>query len=95
MNQLPPTDPDSPWYRNVPVTPIMDHQLDEAVLSILLIPLNTKIAHHLKTNFEDHKTAKKNWFNIFLALVILISNIEHQIRHDNRFAKRYGLEVRY
>ena len=88
-----PLDQSSPWYGIIPVIPMMDHQLGETVTMSVLVPFNYDIIHSLEYRFKYEETAKKEWFSIFLATAILLSNVEHQIAHDHRFARRYDLPV--
>lgn len=93
MGQSPVSDPDSPWHGKVPITPVMDTQLDQIVIQEFLNPLRTELLRHLQKKMYSKE--KGNWFEIFLVTFILCLNTEWLLRHSRMNAKRYGARQRY
>jgi hypothetical protein len=85
----------NPWHGIIPVTPIMDAQLDEIFLVEILMPLRDRVLAELKSRLSDPQKVKADWFSIYLTLFVLLSNLEAQNAHDRQFAKRYGLKGRF
>ena len=85
----------SPYHGIVPVTPMMDHQIDNLVIHNQLQPLLTKITSILdKLRRRVGSNGRKDWIETQLAYFILLHNIELTIAHDVAFARRYKLPVR-
>lgn len=77
----------------IPVTPVMDGQLDQMVTKSYLVPLReTLLANLQKTIYAGRK---EDWFSILLATFIYLTHIECLLQHSRRNAKRYGLKRRY
>ncbi|SLM34575.1 hypothetical protein LPUS_03411 [Lasallia pustulata] len=89
----PVSDKTSPWADTVPVTPLMDQQLDQIVIQWLLKPLRKPILTNLKRFIKEK--AKENWFEIHLTIFILLHNSEVHLAHARQFAQRYGMSGRY
>lgn len=87
------TDPANPWNGIIPVTPIMDTQLDQIVIKDFLVPLRASLLQELQEKISGYK--RENWFSIFLTIFILLSNTEYILAHSRRFAKRYGMGVSF
>lgn len=87
----PVSDKTSPWADTVPVTPLMDQQLDQIVIQWLLKPLRKPILTNLKRFIKEK--AKENWFEIHLTIFILLHNSEVHLAHARQFAQRYGMSV--
>jgi hypothetical protein len=84
---------DSPYYNKVPVTPIMDFQIDNLVIHE---QLQVQLKEILKVLTEKMLPPKKeHWFDIQLCLFILLHSVELTMAHDAEFATRYSLEVRF
>ena len=86
----PVSDKTSSWVDTVPVTPLMDQQLDQIVIQWLLKPMRKSILTNLKRLIEK---AKENWFEIYLTIFVLLHNSEVQLAHARQFAQRYGMSV--
>src|SRR6266511_3934799 len=93
LGMEPVTDVTNPWLGTVPVTPIMDQQLDQIVIRHFLVPLKNKLLVQLEKAVIDDTSVKRRWFEIFLVKFILLHNIEVQLAHSRQFAKRYGMTV--
>jgi len=93
LGQLPVSDPESPWYDKVPITPVMDTQLDQIIIQDFLTPLRADLLRALQDKM--YSMQKENWFEIFLVIFILCLNTEWLLRHSRKNAKRYGARRRY
>ncbi len=87
------TRPTSPCYQRIPVTPIMDFQIDNIV-----------IYDHLKTILGGIRTEirkrimpieKEDWFDIHLATFILLHHVDLTMKHDIDFAIQHNLSKRF
>jgi hypothetical protein len=75
----------------VPVTPVMDNQLDQIVIRYILKPFGSSIQRRLQK--ISKKMRRKSWFGVFLCSALLLSNYELATAHDIKFAQRFGLKV--
>ncbi|KEF59889.1 uncharacterized protein A1O9_04737 [Exophiala aquamarina CBS 119918] len=66
----------------------MDTQLDQIVIQSILLPLRKEVLQRLQVKFE--KFQRKDWFEIFATVFILLNTIEIATRHDHEFATSYG-----
>ncbi|KAI8626340.1 hypothetical protein F5Y19DRAFT_227142 [Xylariaceae sp. FL1651] len=95
----PSTERDNPWNGIIPVTPIMDTQLDEAAIKGLLIPLKTKVLMELDRKMKQPDP--KTWYEVSLALCIVLNNFEwifadvvdYTTRHGMKSASRGGVSL--
>jgi hypothetical protein len=55
------TDPNSPWYTYVPITPIMSVQLDQIVIQDILRPLRMDLVLKLEDAIKLHTPS--SWFD--------------------------------
>lgn len=81
----------NPWNGIIPVTPMMDTQLDQIVIQDVLMPLRSGLLQELQKKI--HGRRREDWFEIFLTVFILLSNTEFILAHSRRFARRYGMGV--
>jgi hypothetical protein len=86
-------DKSNPWCNIIPVTPIMDQQLDQIVIREVLTPLKIYILKELHSRMENREKAKRYWFEIFLTIFVLLNNVETQLSMERQFAQRYGMSV--
>ncbi|KAF2761733.1 hypothetical protein EJ05DRAFT_183377 [Pseudovirgaria hyperparasitica] len=86
---------DDPWIGHVPVTPIMDQQLDQVVIQKILRPRRGILLRELKLRMYSDDLRKKNMFDIYLTLLILLNNAEMHLAGEREFALRYGFGGRY
>lgn len=84
-------DLENPWFEKIPVTPIMDLQLDQIVIQSFLKPLRDSLLQELQVKIYEAR--KENWFEIFLTVSILLTNAERLLQHSRNNAKRYGVQV--
>ena len=82
----------NPFIEAVPVTPIMDTQLDELAIKHVLIPLKSKLLRLLEKKVVEKK--RENWYEIFLASFIILHNSEVILGQVMDFSRRYGISVR-
>jgi hypothetical protein len=81
-------DPRSPFCGNIPIPPVMDTQLDQVVIQDILGPLRQQVLKLL--NERISKKSRKDWFEIYATIFILLNNVEIATAHDHDFANRYG-----
>lgn len=87
-----PTHPKSPWAGFVPVTPLMDVQLDQIVIQDELNPLRARLLARLDAAIRAQKP--EDWMDCCLTIYLLLNHIEKAAAHGNRFSKQHGLNVR-
>ena len=87
-------DKSNPWYGTLPIPPIMDQQLDQIVIRKALAHRGRRVLSLLKDKVYNREHAKENDLDIFLTMVILLSNCGAQLAHARAFARRYGFTVR-
>lgn len=78
-------------FDRIPVTPIMDYQLDQVVIRGILNPLRASLSEALQTLIHEHNP--ENWFTIFLCSFVLLHNYELATRHDYHTARLRGLSA--
>ena len=81
----------NPHLPAVPVTPIMDTQLDELCIDGILNPLRIKFLRLLKEAVMKRK--KENWYEIHLASFLVLHDLEQVLNHAQDFAIRFGITV--
>ncbi|KAF2810818.1 uncharacterized protein BDZ99DRAFT_462132 [Mytilinidion resinicola] len=85
-------EPGNPWNGIVPVTPIMDTQLDELAIKCLLLPLKDKVLRGIKRKIDEKK--RENWFEIFLATFIVMCNVEWILSDVIDYTTRHGMTAK-
>lgn len=92
MLGLDPSDePGNPWNGIIPVTPIMDTQIDDLVIRALLIPLTHRFLKGLKAKIDEKK--RENWLEIYLSIFIMMSNVEWILKDVVEYTNRHGMKV--
>lgn len=81
----------NPYIEAVPVTPIMDTQLDEIAIKHVLVPLKSKLLRLLKAKFLEKK--RENWYETFLVSFIILHSSEVVIGQVMDYSRRYGISV--
>lgn len=91
LGMSPVPDIDCPWGGTVPVTPIMDTQMDHLVIHTIMNPLRKKIITQLYAKImQKHR---ENWYEIYLTMFILMGNMERQFAQVLFFFSMYGMDV--
>ncbi|KAI1374760.1 hypothetical protein F4677DRAFT_155055 [Hypoxylon crocopeplum] len=85
-----PHDVQCPFSGIIPVTPIMDTQIDDIAIRSLLNPLGMKILEQLHRKIHERK--RENWFEIYLATFIVMNNFEFVFSDVIDYTKRHGLK---
>lgn len=80
-----------PFEDIIPVTPIMDTQLDHLVLRYLLNPLSNRLLKKLKEKIDEQK--KENWLEIYLSVFIMMSIMRWVMKDAVEWPSRHGLKV--
>ncbi|KAI5817575.1 hypothetical protein BZA77DRAFT_245061 [Pyronema omphalodes] len=93
LGMAPCMDPGSPYYGKVPVTPVMDFQIDNITIHKILLPLRKEVLQELQKKVLENK--RKDFLEIFLTMYILLHNIELTIAHDRWFAQRWNVKTRF
>lgn len=91
----PSPDPANPWFGTVPVTPIMDQQLDEVFQAAVLMPLQERVLREMDARLSDLNIRKEGFLNLLLSKFILLNNLEAQNAHDRKFASQYCSRGRF
>ncbi|KAJ4367027.1 hypothetical protein N0V83_007557 [Neocucurbitaria cava] len=84
-----------PWKGFVPVTPIMDQQLDQVVIREILVPRRNQLLAQLKEKVYNEYNRKLHAFEVYMTFFILLNNAEVQIAFEREFAQRYGFSGRF
>jgi hypothetical protein len=82
-----------PYNGIVPVTPIMDTQIDHIALSKLVIPLGKSVLGELDQKIQQRKP--ENWPDIFLTTFMIPSNFGFIFSDVLDYTNRHGLKVRF
>lgn len=93
LGHSPNFEPGCPWFGKVPVTPMMDTQLDQIIINDFLNPLRRKVLEELQQKM--YSAAKESFYEIFLAVFILATNTQLLLRHSRNNAARYRAKSRY
>jgi hypothetical protein len=84
--------PMSPYSQRIPVTPIMDFQIDNIVIYDYLMDMLGRIRKAMK---ERIMPIKEDWFDIHLATFILLHHVDLTMKHDVDFAISRNLQKRF
>ncbi|KAI1409961.1 hypothetical protein F5Y13DRAFT_78849 [Hypoxylon sp. FL1857] len=84
-----PYEEQSPYSGIIPVTPIMDTQIDDIAIRAILNPLEKEILSELNRKILEKK--RENWFEIYLATFILLNNFEFVFQDVVDYTSRHGL----
>lgn len=85
--------PTSPYSQRIPVTPMMDFQIDNIVIYNYLTGILDRIRKVMKERIMPIK--KEDWFDIHLATFILLHHADLTMKHDVDFAKLHCLSRRF
>lgn len=80
-----------PWTGIVPVTPVMDTQIDDITLRSLLLPLGEKILKDLEQKIMARR--KESWFEIYLTTFIIMNNFERHFADIIEYTSDLGIKV--
>lgn len=87
-------DPSNPFYNFVPITPMMDAQLDQIVIHSFLIPTRNTLLKDLQSKMTC-TSSTSSFFEIFLTVAVLLSHGEWLLGHSRQNALRVGSKTRY
>jgi len=85
--------PTSPFSQRIPVTPIMDFQIDNIVIFDFLVPMLDRIRKGMRLKIMPIK--KEDWFEIHLVTFILLHHVDLTMKHDIEFALSHNLSKRF
>ena len=91
LGMSPVNDEHSPYYGRIPIPPVLDSQLDNLWMQKMK-PIQRKVLSDLNKMICG-SDKKKGWLDIFLTIMILLSNLEflYQKQHDQM--RRYFGDV--
>ncbi|KAH7395630.1 hypothetical protein BKA64DRAFT_674136 [Cadophora sp. MPI-SDFR-AT-0126] len=81
-------EPGNPFNGTIPVTPVIDTQLDDIFVRELLLPTSERLLKSLKSKIDEQK--KENWLEIYLTMFIMMSNMGWVLKHVLTWTNRYG-----
>ena len=84
-------DPDCNHYGCVLVPPVISAQIQLLMTVIVMQPLKRSVLQKLQKLME--KNQPKSWFTIYLCVFILLHSCALLTSHENRRAKKHGLQV--
>lgn len=87
----PTNEPGHPYNGFIPVTPIMDTQLDDLIIRDLITPLTQRFLKRLKDKIDEQK--RENWMEIYFAMFIMMSNIGWVLKDLASVRSWKGLKV--
>lgn len=87
-------DPSNPFYDFVPITPMMDAQLDQIVIQSFLVPTRDVLLKSLHEKMTSPSNTS-SFFEIFLTVAVLLSHGEWLLHHSRQNAIRVGSKTRY
>jgi hypothetical protein len=85
--------PESPFSQRIPVTPIMDFQIDNIVIYDHLVDTLHRIRKAMKEKIMPRK--QEDWFDLHLATFILLHHVDLTMKHDVDFATNRNLPRRF
>lgn len=85
--------PESPFSQRIPVTPIMDFQIDNIVIYDYLVVTLNRIRKAMKEKIMPRK--EEDWFDLHLATFILLHHVDLTMKHDVDFAISRNLPQRF
>ncbi|KAH7377963.1 hypothetical protein BKA64DRAFT_246767 [Cadophora sp. MPI-SDFR-AT-0126] len=89
LGLLPRDEPDNPWNGIIPVTPIMDTELDDIVIRGQLLPLRQMFLTELKQKIDERK--RENWLEIYLSMFIMMCNVEWILKDVVEYTTRHSM----
>ena len=78
--------PKSPYHETIPISPILDHQLDTVGIRYM-ITLKDNVLRALKKKIA--KRRQSQWYEVFLTIFVLLHNLEYVARRQHLYMKRH------
>jgi hypothetical protein len=85
--------PESPFSQRIPVTPMMDFQIDNIVIYDYLMGTLHHIRKAMKEKIMPRK--KEDWFDLYLTTFIILHHVDLTMKHDIDFATKHNLPQRF
>lgn len=79
-----------PYYRLIPISPLLDAQIDSLWIQKMRV-LQKSVLLELKGMILTK--IKRDWFKIFLTIMVLLTNLEFLYQNQDRQLKRYNKTV--
>ena len=83
-------DPDCPYYKRIPMPPLLDFQLDLMLMEKMEI-LKKSVLSELRRMIAGQ--GRKHWFKIYLIMSVLLFNLESVYQNQYRQIRRYQEHV--
>lgn len=93
LGQSPVEELDCPRSGTIPIPPIMDTQMDHLVIKMVMNPLRQRILSQLHSKILEKR--RENWYEIYLAMFVIMSNMERQFAQVLYIFDWYGMEVSF
>jgi hypothetical protein len=87
-------DETNPFFNCMPITPMMDAQLDQIVIHSFLLPTRDALLASLQAKMTS-PARSSSFFEIFLTVLVLLSHAEWLLAHSRQNARRVGAKTRY
>lgn len=84
----------NPFFNCIPITPMMDAQLDQIVIHSFLLPTRDTLLASLQAKMTS-AARSSSFFEIFLTVSVLLSHAEWLLAHSRQNARRVGAKTRY
>jgi hypothetical protein len=84
-------DRENPWFGTIPVTPMMDTQLDQIFIQGELQHLRTELLRVLNDKIKHYQ--REDFFDIYLSIFVLLCNCEANTVAQIGFVQRHGSNV--
>ena len=85
-------DPECPYYRRIPLPPLLDAQLDHMLME-KMETLKRSVLSELRRMIAGQ--GRKHWFKIYLIMSVLLFNLESVYQNQCRQIQRYRERVSF
>jgi hypothetical protein len=85
--------PESPFSQRIPITPIMDFQIDNIIIYDYLVAILYYIRKAIKEKIMSKK--REDWFDLYLIIFVLLHHVDLTMKHDIDFAINHNLPRRF
>ena len=87
------SDPTSPYYGRKPIPPLLDAKMD-LIFRVIMQPLKKKLLSELKAKMLSNWDRSQYWYEIFIAVVMILNNLEYLYNRQMEQVHRYCEQVR-
>ncbi|PVH87639.1 hypothetical protein DL98DRAFT_251913 [Cadophora sp. DSE1049] len=86
-------DPASPWFKHMPMPPVIIAQMECIIYTEILRPLSKAVLHRLQVLIKANK--RTYWFTIYLTNFILLHSCSMLTRRDWEYARQMSLPTEF